>query len=268
MLREKRTVDHAGKQASRMVTKTRRNPGRPIWRHWWREDPALRLTTGAGLSPDTRKAACTFEGLRRREEVLISRKLGKLPAGWQIPTSLCFAWWELSWVELNEEQRAEFISAIRSPFYLPPVGFSFFPDDNQEVAKAHALQPLEVPDNEEADAAIEFVRHCRRLVAAGFTLAGVDTKTMKSIRRAAMALEDRPRTFRQADVRFELLEQLGKKPDRVSLSASASFRLEGFKLKDGRWTASKRLHFFAICEQFERLDNRRIPSEFVNALRV
>jgi hypothetical protein len=237
------------------------------WRHWWREDPARRVLRTGGFDPDTAKAAVTFEALRRRREILHAQSAGQTPSEWQTPSALAVAWLDQCWAELADDQQTQFRREIQSPFYLPPVGYSYFPDD-LEAAKTHALQGLEIPPADDVSKCLAFVAQCRRLQAAGFTVAALDTKTMKGLRVAAMALEDKPRTFRQADVRMTIARRQAQSKKQLSLAASASFALAGHTCINGRWIAARHLHFFAVCEQLERFDRRGVPSEFIDAIRV
>ena len=212
-----------------------RPAGRPprlavSWRHWWQEPPAAALAR-AGLSLDASKAALCFEGYRRRDALHARR----LPEGWQTFTGLAWAWQTESWADLHSDQQARLLAEIRKPTFTAPAGYTTFPEDTRDAQRAAALTLLQLPADDDCDAAVQFVRRARTLERAGLTLAAVDTRTRQATRYAADALAARPLTVR--------VEDLGA-------------------------PVTKKFRFVAITAQFEAFDTKGTPSDFVARLRL
>ena len=223
------------------------------WAHWWTEPRTLAMPR-AGLTIDQAKAACIFEGLRRRPEVARAVAARKLPEGWQVLTGLAWAWWSESWADLHTDQQARLLNEMRRPCYLPPIGYSVFPQDDAEAQRRASYEPLVLPPEDDCDGAVAFVAKCRRLQAAGFAVGAVDCKTSQAIRYAAAALTDQPRTVRAADLVVRTCHAHRETPTGARHAAQSEVEVLGHVRAGDGWRAECHFDWVSIVREFEAVD--------------
>lgn len=179
--------------------------------HWW-----TKHLTARTMSIDEEKAALIYEAMRRRKEIQNAWVKGTLSVG---DGCQDFTHWVIqnlpkSWVDLDEMTRNAIVKTMHLPWFVPPRGYSTFPDKfmRAECRKA-AMQVLRLPSSDNQAAAQEFVRHAQKFADAGFEIVAVDNKTKQAVRYACKAIESLPRSVRKADLKEERIAYL---PEEVS----------------------------------------------------
>lgn len=157
------------------------------------------------MAMDEEKAALIYEAMRRHPEVQRAwlKKQNLIgESGWQIFVGYVVIHLRQSWVELDEITRGAMRELIHSPWFVPPRGYSTFPDKSgSEKCRKAAMQVLRLPNPaESASAAQAFVTYAQKFVDAGFLIVAVDNKTKQGVRYAAEAIERLQRSFRKADL--------------------------------------------------------------------
>jgi hypothetical protein len=280
--------------------------------HWWKQQPwQEQFSNSAKTSIDVQKAAMIYEAMRRRPEVQQAWVEGKFlfgDNGWQYFTGWVVMNLPRSWPELDELTRRSVIEAMQSPWFVPPRGYSTFPDKSvPEKCKEAAIQPLRLPEpGEDPAAAMAFVEHARKFVDAGFEIFAVDNKTNQSVRYACDAIEAMPRSFRKADMDIERiahlpadisdaerqvveeqvrqgifttadLDELWRKYSKPATSLNSLWNkteevrpVVMHKRKRGNSTIEEKLfNFAAICHELEQIDSGLVPQgDFVQRLRL
>ena len=175
--------------------------------HWWAEKNEFSNRGQVGqrkLSIDEEKAALIYEAMRRRPEVQkawLDGKFGIGANGWQAFVGFVVHHLPQSWVELNQTTQCTLVRTIGSPWFVPPKGYSTFPDNSlPEKCRMAAMNVLHLPTSDDAVAARAFVKHARKFEDAGFLIVAVDNKTKQSVRYASQAMESLQRSFRKADL--------------------------------------------------------------------
>ena len=189
--------------------------------HWWRKKRGL---TRAGMEIDEAKAAMIYEAMRRRPEVQQAWLEGKFMLrdnGW--PNFVIFVVQNLPtpWIELDTMTKQTFIECIAGPWFVPPKGYSTFPETNKAEQRKAALQVLRLPATDDPDEALAFVKHARLFEDAGFLVMAVDNKTRQSVRCAGQAIEALSRSFRKADMKEVIVHKLPR-----NISAADSEKME------------------------------------------
>lgn len=215
-------------------------PGRASFDHWWHDEDRRNLRL-AGESLETMKAAMTFEGTRRRPEVIAAALAGIVPPDWQHFTGLAVAWSGESWARLFPDQQARLIGAFLDPLYLPPVGLSL---------SSQPLIPLAEEECREERA--------RELEAAGFVIVAVDCKTRAGITQACKDLMKLPKTYRRADLKTTV--QSGQRATPTGFRIAMTAEVEVPK--------SRRFNCYLIAAELEAWDKRREPSDFMSRIRL
>lgn len=216
--------------------------------NWWNRN---RLESRAGLSLDTAKTALLFEAVRRLPAV---REARNLDPQWQAFTGIVWNHRDAEWSQLAVQIQDLLLATARRATFLPPVGFCYFPRDSAQAKQDASLQTLRLPSEDNCDECVEFVRQCRRIAMAGFTVCAVNTMRTESIRFAAAALETLPRTFRWADFTTTILEKTGVRSVAVSARAEVA--------------APIRFSFPRICRELERFDATGEQGTFMRAVRL
>lgn len=207
--------------------------------HWWKQQPwKEQFTNSAKTSIDVQKAALIYEAMRRRQEVQQAWLDGKclfVVSGFQDFTVWVINNLPLSWPELDEITQGGIIQSMHSPWFIPPRGYSTFPEnperapgklkgekrrqweaetkERRKVAAKRcqkaALQVLHLPEaSESSDRLKAFVEHAQKFLDAGFVIVAVDNKTKQGIRYACEAIEALPRSIRKADLKLERVAYL------------------------------------------------------------
>ena len=216
-------------------------PGRESVDHWWNDEDRRNLRL-AGESLETMKAAMTFEGTRRRPEVIAAASAGYVPPDWQHFTGLAVAWAGESWARLFPDQQARLIGAFLDPLYLPPVGMALT-----------SAQPLILLAEEECRE-----ERARELEAAGFVVLAVDCKTRAGITQACKDLMKLPKTYRRADLKTTV--QSGQRATATGFRIAMTAEVEVPK--------SRRFNCYLIAAELEAWDKRREPSDFMSRIRL
>lgn len=232
-------------------------------RHWWQEPPNPSLER-AGLTLDTAKCAAAFEAARRKPQFWAAVQRGKMPEPWQIFSGLVFVWWSRSWADLEPDQRVRLLVETTSPYFVPPIGYSYFPEDSPSGSSAAAWLPAPLPPNDDCVAAVEFVRLCRRMESAGFLVGGVNNLSAQAVRYALSAIERQPRSFRQADLVGTVLER--ETP--TGAAVAAEVKVLGHVRRGKRWECERHFRFESIMGQFERQDAGGGEADFVRRFRL
>ncbi len=194
-------------QFSRIAAEARRKlPKRDLsqlhfqGQHWWTTHRKKREE----MTIDAEKAALIYEGFRRRPEVQQAWLEGNdlIGAnGWQPFVGFAVMHLPKSWAELHEITQVTLLEEIHSPLFVPPRGYSTFPDKSSpEQCREAAMQVLRLPPPDDPELAQAFVKHARRFVDAGFLIVAVDNKTGQGVRYAAEAIQRLQRSFRKADM--------------------------------------------------------------------
>ena len=165
--------------------------------HWWKGQLNERT-----MSIAEEKAALIYEGLRRREEVQRAWLEHKGANGWQQFVVVVVQQLHQSWNELEPSMRTTLVHCIQSPHFIPPMGYSTFPDktSGREKQQRASFQILRVPEIDEPHAVKAFLRRARQFADTGFTLVAVDTKKSERVRYAFEAIAGLPQTYRKADL--------------------------------------------------------------------
>jgi len=189
--------------------------------HWWGDAEIFKRHTkpggtfGRDMEIEEAKAALIYEGMRRRPEIQQAWREGKFSFGannWQYLTGWAVNYLPLSWLELKDlypMAAAGFAEAVLSPHFVPPIGYSTFPGKSApEQCEEVCANLLRLPEKDDPDEALAFVKRVRRFADSGFVLVAVDHKTKQSDAYALRALKKilakSPRTFRKADLRLHI----------------------------------------------------------------
>ena len=237
------------------------------WRWWWLEADAP-CHRRAGLSLDEAKCAAAFEAMRRRPEMIDAVSNKRLPDGWQIFTGLVWGWWTESWADLHLDQQARLLVETRNPLFVPPVGFTFFPVDSTEDRIRSAWTALSLPPDDDCDAAVDFVRRCRKLQAAGCLLGAAANLTRMQARYAGLAIDATARSVRARDVVAASIVRHVMHPDGAEVQSQARVRLLGHVQHGDGWEAEREFRFEGIMAQLEKHDRRGRPSDFMSRIRL
>ncbi len=154
------------------------------------------------MSIDEEKAALIYEGLRRREEVQRAWLEHKGGNGWQQFVVVVVQQLHQSWEELEITTKQALRDCIHSPFFIPPIGYSTFPDktSGREKQRRASFQILRVPEIDEPHAVKAFVKRARQFADAGFTIVALDTKKHERVHYAFKEIQRLPQTYRRADL--------------------------------------------------------------------
>lgn len=239
--------------AGRMPTGQRADDAQPATvkaqsDNWWNRN---QLESRAGLSLDTAKTALLFEAMRRLPAV---REALNLDPDWQAFTGIVWNHRTAEWSQLAAQIQDLLLATTRRATFLPPVGFCYFPRDTAEAKQDASLQTLRLPSADNCDECVEFVRQCRRVAMAGFTVCAVNTMSTAAIRFAAAALESLPRTFRWVDLKATILEKTGLHSIAVSAQAEVS--------------PPVRFSFPRICRELDHFDATGERGPFMSAVRL
>jgi hypothetical protein len=205
--------------------------------HWWKQQPWRAQFANREQTPiDVQKAAMIYEGMRRRAEVQRAWSMGEaVPGHNENFTGIVIQHLLCSWVDLNEMVRRGIINSIQSPWFVPPAGYSTFPDKSSpEKCRQAAMQMLRLPAaTANADEAQKFVEYVRKFEDAGFVIAAVDNKTSQSIRYAFNAIKRLGRSLRKADSGLKWIAHL---PAQIS---NADRQVAEEKIREGTFTQSE-----------------------------
>jgi hypothetical protein len=157
------------------------------------------------------KAALIYEAMRRRPEVHQAWLDGKFLFGSkdrQALTSWVVNYLPLSWQELKDLYPIAadgVIKAMLSPWFVPPTGYSTFPDKSTpEQCEKITAKVLRLPEKNDPDQALAFLKRLRDFADAGFIISVIDHKTSQSDAYALRALKKTlaklPHTSRKADL--------------------------------------------------------------------
>lgn len=214
--------------------------------HWWSDEDHRALAL-AGESLTSAKVAMTYEGARRRPEVIAAVLAQLIPQGWQQFTGYVVAWHSANWSQLFSDQQARLIDEFYQPLYLPPLGMSTFPQRDARLAERMAVIEFG-PESECCPG---------ELAAAGFRVFAVDCKSRAAITAACKRIMRAGKTVRAADVRREMAAVERDIPRGVA------FRVEG-KIT----TPFQRFNFYRVAGELAAHDRRNQPSEFMQLIRL
>jgi hypothetical protein len=274
--------------------------------HWWKQQMSERT-----MSIDEEKAALIYEAMRRRSEIQKAWVEGRFlfgDNGWQDFTCWVVRNLPRSWPELGDLAQRSIIETMQSPWFIPPAGYSTFPDKSSpEKCKEAAIQPLRLPEpGDDPAAAVAFVEHARKFVDAGFEIFAVDNKTNQGVRYACDAIAAMPRSFRKADMDMERiaylpadvsdldrqtaeekcrqgnfttadLDELWGKYGKPAANLNSSWNkteevrpvVMHKRARDGKLVEEKLFKFVEICHELEQVDSGLVPQgDFVQRLRL
>ena len=275
--------------------------------HWWKEKQRSQYKCCA-MPLDEAKAAVIYEAMRRRPEVRRAWLDGKFLFhynGWQTLTGFVVNHLPQPWPELSTMTRGGIVEAMLSPLFIPPKGYSNFPDNKAKQAEV-SMHLLRLPASDDPAEAQAFLRHARRWADAGFLIVALDKKQNQAVRAAFEAIAKLPPTFRSADLKPIMLHRLPpnvsagderaleQKKRRGTLTGQDFDKLwskyiqpttnplapwhhvaEGREepmhksTQRGKLMEEKRFKFESICGQLEDLDSGKISrSDFVDRLRL
>jgi len=239
----------------------------PDWGHWWLA-PGVSALARAGLSLDEAKAAAWFEAARRHPDMAKGVRAGRPVDGWQIASGLVWAWSSESWASLHGDQRARLLASVRSPFFLPPSGYSFFPEDSLAAQQQAAWVPLAAPDTDDCDAAVEYVRRVRALERAGFVVGAVNNQSAQTVRYAASAITAGERSFPAADLVVQVATAERETANGVRVASRAEVRVLGRFRRARGWRMERSFRFETVMASLALWDLRGVQSDFICRLRL
>lgn len=184
--------------------------------HWWDDGKIFRPYKKNNkiqrkLAASHAKAALIYEALRRRKEVQdawLQNESNQQVKDWQEFACMVIQHFPSCWQELDEMTRGRFVDLMQSPWFVPPLGYSTFPDKSRsedcERVTLQKLPPLGEMDN--SSKAQDFIQYLKRLEDAGFIFVAIDHKSsqrdayaLNALRRLLRCL---PPTVRKQDLRF------------------------------------------------------------------
>ena len=194
--------------------------------HWWGDGQILKRYVKDGkiqrkMQVDEAKAALIYEAMRRRQEVQQTWVDGNFdirPKGYQEFVGMTVQHLPCSWMMLDDMTKQTFVDAMQSPWFVPPLGYSTFPDKSTP-GKCEAVAIQKLPGLPKADdPAPNYLEYLRRFEDAGFIFVAIDHKSRQRDKYALNALgkllADLPPTCRKADFRTVIEHHL---PPDVSL---------------------------------------------------
>jgi hypothetical protein len=195
---------------------------------WWGEGQVFKSyvkqgETGRKMQVQESKAAAIYEAYRRHpavQQVWIDGKFALKANGWQPFVGLVIGHLAKSWADLNKRTQQTFVDQTLSPFFLPPRGYSTFPDKSEPAdCEKVTLQIFRLPPRGNPGAAQHFVERLREFEEAGFVFAGIDHKSAQRDAYALRALKKRlkqlPVTYRKQDCRTVVEHRV---PDNTSVA--------------------------------------------------
>ncbi len=184
--------------------------------HWWGDGKIFAKFEKDGkiqrrMHVHEMKAALIYEAVRRRREVHQAWLDGEFSFGangWQHFTGWVVNNLPLSWPELRDLHPIAAhgaIEAMLSPWFVPPMGYSTFPDKSMpEQCEEVSVKLLRLPEKDDPAEAQAFIKYARQFADAGFIFLALDHKTNQSdayaLRAFKKMLARLPHTFRKADL--------------------------------------------------------------------
>ena len=237
--------------------------------HWWGNGHIFQPRTAKDgtfqrkIAVDEAKAALIYEAMRRRPEVRqawVEGKFGIGADGWQNFVGFVVMNLPKSWVELEEVTRRTLLKTVLSPFFIPPRGYSTFPDKSApEKCRQAAMCIFRVPPSDDAGLAVAFVKCARKLADAGFLIVAVDNKTKQSIHYALQAIEVEPRSYRSNELLEVRIPQLSQEEQ-----AERDRFWEQWPAMKQKFDAERE----ASCIKLSKEDEERITELFVNSVLI
>lgn len=200
--------------------------------HWWGDGRIFRPYRKGGkiqrkMHVHEAKAALIYEAYRRRPEVQqawLEGKLGCKANGWQHFTAWVVQYLPLSWPELKDLHPIVtdgVIDTMLCPWFMPPLGYSTFPDKSmpEKCEEATIMKLPRLDERNDPVSAQNFVEYLKRFEDAGFIFVAIDHKSSQRDKYALNALRkllaDLPPTFRKQDLRTLVQHHL---PSNISKS--------------------------------------------------
>lgn len=188
--------------------------------HWWGDGRIFRRFKKGGqiqrqMNVDEAKAALIYEAMRRHPDVQqawINCDSASLTDGWQEFASLTANYLPYSWDMLEFITKETFLDLMHSPWFVPPKGYSTFPDKSK-VLECEKATLQKIPQLPAASYSLKpFVDYLRRFEEAGFIFVAIDHKSRHrdsyAINALRKLLAHLPPTCRKQDIELHLEHHL------------------------------------------------------------